>query len=63
MTNTEANWGGARPGAGRPRTESLNAADCRFLADLVGRSLYAREYADLVEKLARMADRLDRTGR
>jgi hypothetical protein len=63
MTDTEINWGGARSGAGRPRTESLDAPECRFLADLVGRSLYAKEYADLVNKLIRMSDRLERTGR
>lgn len=56
-------WGGARPGAGRPRTESLSAPDLRFLAELVDSSPYATEYADLLGTLRRMADRVDRSGR
>lgn len=56
-------WGGARPGAGRPRTESLSAPDLRFLAELVDSSPYATEYADLLGTLRRMADRVERSGR
>jgi hypothetical protein len=56
-------WGGARLGAGRPRTESLSAPDLRFLAELVDSSPYASEYADLLETLRRMADRVERAGR
>jgi hypothetical protein len=56
-------WGGARPGAGRPRTESLSVPDLRFLAELVDTSPYATEYAELLDTLRRMADRVDRAGR
>jgi hypothetical protein len=56
-------WGGARPGAGRPRTESLSAPDLRFLAELVQSSPYAGEYSDLLATLHRMADRVDHSGR
>jgi hypothetical protein len=63
MTETEKQWGGARPGAGRPRTESLSAPDLRFLAELVHTSPYATEYAELLDTLRRMADRVDRAGR
>jgi hypothetical protein len=57
------NWGGARPGAGRPRTESLSAPDLRFLAELVESSPYASEYSDLLSKLFRMSERVERAGR
>ncbi len=63
MTETEKQWGGARPGAGRPRTESLSSPDLRFLAELVQTSPYAGEYADLLDTLRRMADRVERSGR
>ncbi len=61
--STLDNWGGARPGAGRPRTESLSAPDLRFLAELVDSSPYATEYAELLGTLRRMADRVERSGR
>jgi hypothetical protein len=56
---TEKNWGGSRPNAGRPRTETLSAADCRFLVELVEQSAYATEYAELVATLRRMAARAE----
>lgn len=56
-------WGGARPGAGRPRTESLDAEELTFLAWLVNDSAYAAEYADLVDKILRIADRVKEKGR
>ncbi len=59
----ERGWGGARPGAGRPRTESLDESELTFLAWMVDGSAYANEQAELTSKLLRMADRVGRTGR
>lgn len=56
-------WGGARPGAGRPRTESLDEAELTFLAWMVETSAYSDEQAELISKLLRMADRVARAGR
>lgn len=56
-------WGGARPGAGRPRTESLDASECMFLAWLVSTGPYAEEQSELVDKLLRMRDRIEQKGR
>jgi hypothetical protein len=56
-------WGGARVGAGRPRTESLDAEELTFLAWMVETSAYSNEQADLTSKLLRMADRVGRSGR
>jgi hypothetical protein len=56
-------WGGARPGAGRPRTESLDEAELTFLAWMVDGSAYSNEQAELTSKLLRMADRVGRVGR
>lgn len=56
-------WGGARPGAGRPRSESLDAEELTFLAWLVNESAYSAEYADLVDKMLRIADRVKVKGR
>lgn len=56
-------WGGARPGAGRPRVGSLDEAELTFLAWLLNASAYSEEHADLTEKLLRMADRVSVKGR
>lgn len=56
-------WGGARPGAGRPRTESLDETELTFLAWMVDSSAYSDEQAELTSKLLRMADRVGRAGR
>lgn len=58
-------WGGARPGAGRPRTESLDAVECLFLADLLDQQQErdGEDYRATSEKLRRIADRITRTGR
>lgn len=60
-----SNWGGARPGAGRPRTESLDAVECLFLADLLDQQQErdGEDYRATSEKLRRIADRITRTGR
>ncbi len=52
---TKAAHGGARPGAGRPRTESLDTGELRMLAHLLAQSSYAAEYADTAAKLEKMA--------
>lgn len=53
-----ANWGGARPGAGRPRTETLDAVECWFLADLLEKQADGEDYSTTIGKLRRMADRI-----
>ncbi len=58
---TKKVWGGARPGAGRPRTrpERLTAAEARFLLDMLRGSLYADQHLALAEKLERI-ERVER---
>lgn len=56
-------WGGARPGAGRPRTESLDAVECEFLAEVLESAPDPEEFRELINKLRRMSDRIIRTGR
>lgn len=66
MAETEpTSWGGARPGAGRPRTESLDAVECLFLADLLDQQQErdGEDYRATSEKLRRIAERITRTGR
>lgn len=60
-----SNWGGARLGAGRPRTESLDAVECEYLADLLEQqgARDGEDYSPTIGKLRRMADRIIRTGR
>lgn len=55
-----ANWGGARPGAGRPRTETLDAVECWFLADLLDQQQErdGEDYRATSAKLRRMAEKL-----
>lgn len=64
-TRNSENWGGARPGAGRPRTESLDAVECEYLADLLEQqgARDGEDYSATVAKLRRMAERIIRTGR
>lgn len=50
-----ATHGGARPGAGRPRTKSLSADELRLLARLLAQSSYAEEYADTAVRLEELA--------
>lgn len=59
------NWGGARVGAGRPRTESLDAVECEYLADLLEQqgARDGEDYTPTIEKLRRIAERIIRTGR
>jgi hypothetical protein len=57
MTETEKNWGGARTGAGRPRTETLDTGELALLLKLLTESPYAGEYADTIGKLRRMAEK------
>lgn len=59
------NWGGSRPGAGRPRTESLDAVECWLLADLLEQqgARDGEDYSATVDKLRRMAERISSTGR
>ena len=59
------NWGGARPGAGRPRTESLDAVECWFLADLLEQQATrdGEDYSATIGKLRRMAEKITTTGR
>lgn len=61
------NWGGARRNAGRKRTESLDAVECLYLADLLERDAKTRNdeeaCAPTVEKLRKMAQRITETGR
>lgn len=59
------NWGGARVGAGRPRTESLDAVECEYLADLLEQQGQqdGEDYTPTIEKLRRIAERIIRTGR
>lgn len=52
------NWGGARPGAGRPRTETLDAVECWFLADLLEKQTDGEDYSATIGKLRRIADRI-----
>lgn len=63
--NEKTGPGGARPGAGRPRTESLDAVECSYLADLLEEqgTRDGEDYSLTVDKLRRMADRITRTGR
>lgn len=66
MTDREKTGpGGARPGAGRPRTETLDAVECSYLADLLEQQATrdGEDYSSLIEKLRRMAERITRTGR
>lgn len=60
MTEKNAgNWGGRRPGAGRPakpKAETLDRGECLMLAELLQGSLYAAEYKDTLAKLHRMAN-------
>jgi hypothetical protein len=58
MTDTEKNWGGARTGAGRPRTETLDTGELALLLKLLTESPYAGEYADTIAKLQRMQDKM-----
>lgn len=53
------NWGGARPGAGRPRT-ALDAVECWMLADLLEQqgARDGEDYSATVGKLRRMAERI-----
>ena len=55
----KSGWGGARPGAGRPRTETLDAVELSFLADLLEQQGAAdgEDYSLTVAKLRRMAER------
>lgn len=55
--------GGPRPGAGRPRTESLSPAELRFLAALLEHLDGDLAESALVGKLRRMADRVALKGR
>lgn len=61
------NWGGARRNAGRKRTDSLDAVECLYLADLLERDAKSRNdeeaCAATVEKLRKMAQRITETGR
>lgn len=61
------NWGGRRHNAGRPRTESLDAVECWYLADLLEADAKSRNEEEAlmptVEKLRRIAERITRTGR
>ena len=59
------NWGGSRPGAGRPRTESLDAVECWFLADVLEKQQEQdnEDYSATITKLRRMAERIATTGR
>lgn len=61
------NWGGARRNAGRKRTDSLDAVECLYLADLLEREATSRNeqeaFAPTVEKLRKMAQRITETGR
>lgn len=63
MTEEQKNWGGVRPGAGRPRTETLDAVECMYLADMLAGQIDGEDYSDLIAKLRRMADRIEKTGR
>jgi hypothetical protein len=60
MTDKEKNWGGARTGAGRPRTETLDTGELTLLLKLLMESPYAGEYADTIGKLRRMAEKVSR---
>lgn len=51
------NWGGSRPGAGRPRTEILTADELLLLAQMLSNSLYAAQHRELVQKLQGMAQK------
>lgn len=56
--------GGARPGAGRPRTANLSAAECLRLADLLDQQQESsQDDTATADKLRRMAARIERTGR
>ncbi len=56
----ETNWGGARSGVGRPRTETLDIGELTLLLKLLTQSAYAKEYADTAEKLSRMMDKVSK---
>lgn len=61
------NWGGARRNAGRKRTDSLDAVECLYLADLLEADAKSRNdeeaAAATIEKLRKMAQRITETGR
>lgn len=54
LDKIEAMHGGARPGAGRPRTKSLDVDELELLLKLLTESPYAAEYADTAAKLEKM---------
>lgn len=53
-TDTTYTHGGTRPGAGRPRTDTLDAGELRLLLHLLEESSYGAEYADTAERIRRM---------
>lgn len=55
----KSGWGGARPGAGRPRTETLDAVEASFLADMLEQMAEhdGEDYSLTVAKLRRIAER------
>lgn len=59
MNETKGQHGGQRPGAGRPRTETLDAGELRLLLKLLSESAFSAEYADTARKLGRMLERLE----
>lgn len=54
------NWGGSRPGAGRKRTETLDAVECWFLADMLEKQQQQdnEDYSATIAKLRRMAEKI-----
>lgn len=57
-TQKKETWGGSRAGAGRPRTETLDAVECWFLADLLEQQPDPEQFTDTVAKLRRMAEKV-----
>lgn len=57
MGEKSRNWGGARPGAGRPPNERLSASELRFLAGLLELADREGTHALLVAKIRRVAER------
>lgn len=57
MGEKSRNWGGARPGAGRPPSERLSAGELRFLAGLLEMADREGIHAPLVAKVRRIAER------
>ncbi len=55
---TKKAWGGARPGAGRPRTrpERLTATEVGLLLDMLRGSLSADQHPGLTQKLERLEE-------